>query len=80
VRGFTHEILSLVPGWRVAALRLFRPAAGAAVDVVGTDAGRVVAFALLFLRLISVKLFAAPWAGAACWGRSIGYLAAGLAS
>jgi membrane protein required for colicin V production len=69
VRGFTHEILSLV-AWvaGIAALKLFHgPLQERLVDVVGTDAGAsVVAFALLFLpAYISVKLFARAVGGKA---------------
>ena len=62
VRGFTHEVLSLV-AWvaGIAALKLFHaPLQERLVDAVGTEAGAsVVAFALLFLpAYFAVKLFA----------------------
>ena len=62
VRGFTHEVLSLI-AWvaGIAALKLFHtPLQERLVDSVGTEAGAsVLAFALLFLpAYIAVKLFA----------------------
>lgn len=62
VRGFTHEVLSLL-AWvaGIAALKLFHtPLSERLVDSVGTEAAAsVLAFALLFLpAYIAVKLFA----------------------
>lgn len=69
VRGFTHEVLSLI-AWvaGIAALKLFHtPLAERLVDPVGTGAGAsVMAFALLFLpAYIAVKLFAKAVGGKA---------------
>jgi membrane protein required for colicin V production len=69
VRGFTHEVLSLV-AWvaGIAALKLFHaPLQERLLDAVGTEAGAsVVAFALLFLpSYIAVKLFARAVGGRA---------------
>jgi membrane protein required for colicin V production len=69
VRGFTHEVLSLL-AWvaGIAALKLFHaPLQERLVDSVGSDAGAsVVAFALLFLpAYIAVKLFARAVGGKA---------------
>jgi membrane protein required for colicin V production len=69
VRGFTHEVLSLI-AWiaGIAALKLFHtPLQERLVDAVGTSAGAsVVAFALLFLpAYIAVKLFARAVGGKA---------------
>jgi membrane protein required for colicin V production len=69
VRGFTHEVLSLV-AWIVgiAALKLFHtPLQERLIDTVGTEAGAsAVAFALLFLpAYIGVKLFAKAVGGKA---------------
>jgi len=69
VRGFTHELLSLI-AWvaAIAALKLFHsPLQERLVDPVGTDAGAsVLAFALLFLpAYIAVKLFARAVGGKA---------------
>jgi membrane protein required for colicin V production len=69
VRGFAHEVLSLV-AWiaAIAALKLFHtPVQAALVDSVGSEAGAsVVAFALLFLpAYIAVKLFARAVGGKA---------------
>ena len=69
VRGFTHEILSLL-AWvaGIAALKLFHaPLQDRLVDAVGTGAAAsVVAFALLFLpAYIAVKLFARAVGGKA---------------
>src|SRR6185503_13734816 len=69
VRGFTHEVLSLL-AWvaGIAALKLFHaPLQERLIDPVGTDAGAsAVAFALLFLpAYISVKLFARAVGGKA---------------
>jgi membrane protein required for colicin V production len=62
VRGFTHEVLSLL-AWvaGIAALKLFHtPLSERLVDSVGTEAAAsVLAFALLFLpAYVAVKLFA----------------------
>jgi membrane protein required for colicin V production len=69
VRGFTHEVLSLL-AWvgGIAALKLFHaPLQTRLVDTVGTEAGAsAVAFALLFLpAYIAVKLFARAVGGKA---------------
>ena len=69
VRGFTHEVLSLL-AWIVgiAALKLFHtPLQERLVDSVGTEAGAsAVAFALLFLpAYVAVKLFARAVGGKA---------------
>jgi len=69
VRGFTHELLSLL-AWvaGIAALKLFHtPLQERLVDAVGTEAGAsAVAFALLFLPVyIGVKLFARAVGGKA---------------
>src|SRR4030095_5444996 len=69
VRGFTHEVLSLI-AWvaGIAALKLFHaPLQDRLVGPVGTEAGaRVVPFALLFLpAYIAVKLFARAVGGKA---------------
>ena len=69
VRGFTHEVLSLV-AWVVgiAALKLFHtPLQARLVDVAGNEAGASsLAFALLFLpAYIAVKLFARAVGGKA---------------
>ena len=69
VRGFTHEVLSLV-AWitGIAALKLFHsPLQENLAGPVGTEAGAsVVAFALLFLpAYIAVKLFARAVGGKA---------------
>ena len=69
VRGFTHELLSLL-AWvaGIAALKLFHsPLQERLVDPVGTDAGAsVLAFALLFLpSYIAVKIFARAIGGKA---------------
>ena len=65
VRGFTHEVLSLL-AWiaGIAALKLFHTRL---VDSVGTEAGAsALAFALLFLpAYIAVKLFARAVGGKA---------------
>ena len=69
VRGFTHEVLSLL-AWIVgiAVLKLFHtPLQERLVDPVGTDAGAsALAFALLFLpAYVGVKLFARAVGGKA---------------
>jgi membrane protein required for colicin V production len=69
VRGFTHEVLSLL-SWvaGIAALKLFHPPLSERlVDSVGTEAAAsVLAFALLFLpAYIAVKLFARAVGGRA---------------
>jgi len=69
IRGFTHELLSLM-AWiaGIAALKLFHaPLQDRLVDPVGTDAGAsVLAFALLFLpAYVAVKLFARAVGGRA---------------
>lgn len=69
VRGFAHEILSLL-AWvaGVVVLKLFHaPVADAVVGTVGTDAGAAaVTFVLLFLpTYIAVKLFARAVGGKA---------------
>ena len=69
VRGFTHEVLSLL-AWvgGIAALKLFHsPLQERLVDTVGTEAGAsVLAFAILFLpAYIAVKLFAKAVGGKA---------------
>ena len=69
VRGFTHEVLSLL-AWvaGIAALKLFHtPVQEALTGAVGTEAGAsVVAFALLFLpAYIAVKIFARAVGGKA---------------
>lgn len=69
VRGFTHEVLSLL-SWvaGIAALKLFHtPLSERLVDSVGTEAAAsVLAFALLFLpAYIAVKLFARAVGGRA---------------
>ena len=69
VRGFTHEVLSLL-AWiaGIAALKLFHtPLQERLVDSVGTEAGAsALAFALLFLpAYIAVKLFARAVGGKA---------------
>ncbi|RIX31908.1 CvpA family protein [Sphingomonas edaphi] len=69
VRGFTHEVLSLL-AWvaGIAALKLFHtPLSERLVDSVGTEAAAsVLAFALLFLpAYIAVKLFARAVGGRA---------------
>lgn len=69
IRGFTHEVLSLV-AWvaGIAVLKLFHtPLQERLVDTVGTEAGAsAVAFALLFLpAYIAVKLFARAVGGKA---------------
>lgn len=69
VRGFTHEVLSLL-AWvaGIAALKLFHtPLSERLVDSVGTEtAASVLAFALLFLpAYIAVKLFARAVGGRA---------------
>src|ERR1044072_6271229 len=69
VRGFTHEVLSLL-AWvaGIAALKLFHaPLQERLVDSVGSDAGAsALAFALLFLpAYIAVKLFARAIGGKA---------------
>jgi membrane protein required for colicin V production len=69
IRGFAHEILSLM-AWvaGVVVLKLFHaPVADALVGSVGTDAGAAaVAFVLLFLpTYIAVKLFARAVGGKA---------------
>jgi membrane protein required for colicin V production len=69
VRGFTHEVLSLL-AWifGIAALKLFHtPLQERLVDSVGTEAGAsAVAFALLFLpAYIATKIFARAVGGRA---------------
>ncbi len=69
VRGFSHEVLSLL-AWvaGLVVLKLFHaPVAEALAEPVGTDAGAAaVAFALLFLpTYIAVKLFARAVGGKA---------------
>ena len=69
VRGFVHEVLSLV-AWvaGIAALKLFHtPLQARLVDVAGNEAGAsALAFALLFLpAYVGVKLFARAVGGKA---------------